>query len=64
MEVDGDLLELKALAKLLDGKKVPEILQWQQSLAKENGITWASNAPPSFRRNEYLPKHFASEKRS
>lgn len=47
VEADGDLAELKALAKLLDGKKVPEIFAMADKVAKENGITWASNAPPS-----------------
>ena len=47
VEADGDLAELKALAKLLDGKKVPEIFAIADKVAKENGITWASNAPPS-----------------
>ena len=44
---DSDLAELKALAKLLDGKKVPEIFAMADQVAKENNITWASNAPPS-----------------
>ena len=47
VEADGDLAELKALAKLLDGKKVPEIFAMADKVAKENNITWASNAPPS-----------------
>lgn len=47
VEADGDLAELKALAKLLDGKKVPEIFAMADNVAKQNGITWASNAPPS-----------------
>lgn len=47
VEADGDLEELKALAKLLDGKKVPEIFAMADQVAKQNGITWASNAPPS-----------------
>lgn len=47
VEADGDLAELKALAKLLDGKKVPEIFAMADKVAKENGINWASTAPPS-----------------
>lgn len=47
VDADGDLEELKALAKLLDGKKVPEIFALADQVAKQNGITWASNAPPS-----------------
>ena len=47
VEADGDLAELKALAKLLDGKKVPEIFAMADKVAQENGINWASTAPPS-----------------
>ena len=36
VEADGDLAELKALAKLLDGKKVPEIFAMADKVGKEN----------------------------
>lgn len=47
VEADGDIAELKALAKLLEGKKVPEIFAMADKVAQENGVNWASNAPPS-----------------
>ena len=37
----------KELAKLLEGKKVPEIFAMADKVAQENGVNWASNAPPS-----------------
>lgn len=47
VEADGDVEELKALGKLIDGKKVPEILAMADEVAQKNGIEWASTAPPS-----------------
>lgn len=47
VEAEGDVAELKALAKLLEGKKVPEIFALADEVAKKNSINWASNAPPS-----------------
>jgi hypothetical protein len=47
VEADGDVAELKALAQLLEGKKVPEIFAMADEVAKKNGVNWASNAPPS-----------------
>ena len=47
VEADGDIAELKALAKLLEGKKVPEIFAMADKVAQENNVNWASNAPPS-----------------
>ena len=47
VEAEGDVEELKALGKLIDGKKVPEILEMADGVARKNGIEWASTAPPS-----------------
>jgi len=47
VDAEGDIEELKALAKLLEGKKVPEIFAMADKVAQENGINWASTAPPS-----------------
>ncbi|SHE63724.1 NTF2-like N-terminal transpeptidase [Chryseobacterium vrystaatense] len=47
VEADGDVEELKALGKLIDGKKVPEILTLADEVAQKNGIEWASTSPPS-----------------
>lgn len=47
VEADGDVAELKALGQLINGKKVPEILAMADQVAQQNGIEWASTAPPS-----------------
>lgn len=47
VEADGDSNELKALGKLINGKKVPEILSMADQAAQKNGIAWSSTAPPS-----------------
>ena len=47
VEAEGDSNELRALAKLLDGKKIPEILSLADEVAQKNGIDWKSNGPPS-----------------
>lgn len=47
VEAEGDVEELKALGKLIDGKKVPEILALADEVAQKNGIEWASTSPPS-----------------
>lgn len=47
VEADGDINELKALGKLIDGKKVPEILSLADQVAQKNNMDWASTAPPS-----------------
>lgn len=47
VEADGDVNELKALGKLIDGKKVPEILALADQVAQKNGMDWSSTAPPS-----------------
>ncbi|MBF8457808.1 hypothetical protein IV494_11520 [Kaistella sp. G5-32] len=47
VEVDGDTNELKALGKLINGKKVPEIFSLADQVAQKNGIDWSSTGPPS-----------------
>ncbi|MGC4128250.1 MAG: hypothetical protein QM564_01535 [Bergeyella sp.] len=47
VEADGDANELKALAKLLEGKKVPEIFALADQVAQKNGIEWSSTGSPS-----------------
>ena len=47
VDADGDINELKALGKLIDGKKVPEILALADQVAQQNGMDWSSTAPPS-----------------
>lgn len=47
VDADGDINEVKALGKLIDGKKVPEIMAMADEVAQKNNIEWASTAPPS-----------------
>ena len=47
VEAEGDVNELKGLGQLINGKKVPEILSMADQVAQQNGIEWASTAPPS-----------------
>ena len=47
VNADGDVNELKALSKLLENKKVPEILALADEVASKNDIAWSSTAPPS-----------------
>ncbi|MBD8082948.1 hypothetical protein [Chryseobacterium caseinilyticum] len=47
VEAEGDINELKALGKLIDGKKVPEILSLADQVAQKNNMDWTSTAPPS-----------------
>lgn len=47
VEADGDVDELKALGKLINGKKVPEIFSMADQVAQTNSIDWTSKGPPS-----------------
>lgn len=47
VEADGDTHELNLLSKMLEGKKVPEILAMADEVAQRNGIAWTSGGPPS-----------------
>lgn len=47
VEAEGDVDELKALGKLINGKKVPEIFAMADQVAQTNSIDWTSNGPPS-----------------
>lgn len=47
VEAEGDESELKALGKIINGKKVPEILNLADQVAQKNGIEWTSVGPPS-----------------
>lgn len=47
VEAEGDESELKALGKIIDGKKVPDILLLADQVAQKNGIEWTSTGPPS-----------------
>lgn len=47
VEADGDVNELNALGKLINGLKVPGIFALADKVAQENGIEWTSTGPPS-----------------
>ena len=62
VEADGDIAEITALGKLLDGKKTPEILALADEVAKKNGIAWSSTSPPSLGEMNIFGDVAASEK--
>lgn len=47
VEGKSDVEKLSALGKLLNGKKVPEILAMADQAAQKHGIAWTSTGPPS-----------------
>lgn len=62
VEAEGDIAEIEALGKLLNGKKTPEILALADEVAKKNGIAWSSTAPPSLGEMNIFGDIAASEK--
>lgn len=62
VEADGDIAEIAALGKLLDGKKTNEIFAMADEVAKKNGIAWSSTAPPSLGEMNIFGNESASEK--
>ena len=47
VDAEGDLNEINALGKLINGMKVPGILALADQVAQKNGIEWTSTGPPS-----------------
>lgn len=47
VEGNSDVERLSALGRLLNGKKVPEILSLADQTAQKHGIAWSSTGPPS-----------------
>lgn len=47
VDADGDINELNALGKLINGMKVPQIFALADQVAQKNGIDWSSSGPPS-----------------
>lgn len=47
VEGKNDLEKINNLGKLLNGKKVPEIMAMADSVAQKNGVTWSSSEAPS-----------------
>ena len=62
VEADGDIAEIAALGKLLDGKKTAEIFAMADQVAQKNGIAWSSTAPPSLGEMNIFGNEIASEK--
>jgi len=62
VEADGDVAEIAALGKLLNGKKTPEIFAMADQVAQKNGIAWSSTAPPSLGEMNIFGNVTASEK--
>lgn len=47
VEGNNDIEKLNKLGKLINGKKVPEILVMADEAAQKNGVAWSSSGPPS-----------------
>lgn len=62
VDADGDVAEIAALGKLLDGKKTNEIFAMADQVAQKNGIAWSSTAPPSLGEMNIFGNETASEK--
>lgn len=62
VEAEGDIAEIEALGKLLNGKKTSEILALADQVAQKNGIAWSSTAPPSLGEMNIFGNEVASEK--
>lgn len=58
-ETDSD--EIANLGRLLNGKKVPEILALADQTAQKNGIAWSSTGPPSLGEMNIFGNEKASE---
>lgn len=62
VEADGDIAEIAALGKLLDGKNTAEIFAMADQVAQKNGIAWSSTSPPSLGEMNIFGNEIASEK--
>lgn len=58
---ETDQQELANLGKLLNGKKVPEIMAMADQVAQKNGIAWTSTGPPSLGEMNIFGDEKASE---
>lgn len=45
--VKGDVAQMQAAAKLLNGKNVQQVFAMADQIARENNVEWSSTAPPS-----------------
>lgn len=61
IEAEGDVAEIEALGKLLNGKKIADVLAMADQVAQKNNITWSSTAPPSLGTMNIFGNTIASE---
>lgn len=61
VEGQDDFAKIKNLGKLLNGKKVPEIMQMADQIAQKNSIAWSSTGPPSLGEMNIFGNESASE---
>ncbi|WP_027376982.1 NTF2-like transpeptidase [Kaistella palustris] len=61
VEGEGDYSELKALGKLINGMKVPQIFALADQTAQKNGIEWSSTGPPSLGEMNIFGRDLATE---
>lgn len=61
VDADGEEDELKALGRLIDGKKVPEIYLLADQIAQKNGVDWTSSGPPSLGEMNIFGNEIATE---
>ncbi|MGV4415105.1 hypothetical protein [Chryseobacterium sp. T1] len=61
IEAEGDVAEIEALGKLLNGKKIADVLTMADQVAQKNNITWSSTAPPSLGTMNIFGNTIASE---
>lgn len=61
VEAEGDVNELNALGKLINGMKVPQIFALADKVAQQNGIDWTSTGPPSLGEMNIFGEELATE---
>ncbi|WP_417427939.1 hypothetical protein [Halpernia sp.] len=62
VEGNDDISKLKALSKLLEGKKVPQIFAMADKVAQDNNVEWKSSGPPSLGEMNIFGPENATEK--
>lgn len=61
VEADGDINELNALGKLINGMNVPQIFSLADQVAQEHSIDWTSTGPPSLGEMNIFGNELATE---
>jgi hypothetical protein len=62
VEAEGDINEINAMAKLLEGKNATQILALADALAIEHNMDWSSTAPPSLGNTNIFQNTSAKER--